>query len=108
MSSHASLLALECPTKSDAWGRIGSSSLATRFAQAMPGATFRYKESEPYSEMWMGAYPSLPARLLSSGEELGGAFNGAGQCGEVVGERRGGEIWGVAVLAQDFEYCEGE
>ena len=70
MSSLSSILQLECDTKSDPWGRVGAYSLAARFAQAAPGATFRYKDSEPYSEMWMGTYPSLPSRLLSNGEEL--------------------------------------
>lgn len=70
MSSHSSILQLECDTKSDPWGRVGAYSLAARFAQAASGATFRYKASEPYSEMWMGTYPSLPSRLLSNGEEL--------------------------------------
>lgn len=69
-SSSSSILQLECGTKSDSWGRVGADSLAARFAQATPEGGFKYKESEPYSEMWMGTYPSLPTRLLSSGEEL--------------------------------------
>lgn len=70
MSSSSSIIQLECDTKSDPWGRVGGSSLAAQFAQSTPGATFKYKESEPYSEMWMGSYPSLPSRLLSNGEDL--------------------------------------
>lgn len=70
MSSHSSILQLECDTKSDPWGRVGAYSLAARFAQATPGVTFKYSKTEPYSEMWMGSYPSLPSRLLQNGEEL--------------------------------------
>ncbi|KAJ5225597.1 hypothetical protein N7468_006822 [Penicillium chermesinum] len=53
----------------DPWGKPGKESLAGRLWSKMPGAT-GLKDSETYSEMWMGTYPTLPSRLASNGELL--------------------------------------
>ncbi len=81
----ASILQLECDTKSDPWGKIGADSLAAKYASAAPAASFRLQKGKPYSEMWMGTYPSLPARLLSDGEQLQHHLNDNAQ--RMIGER---------------------
>lgn len=65
-----SIIQLECDCNNYPWGKPGSSSLAARYASATPSSTFKLDESKNYSEMWMGTYPTLPALLLSTGEDL--------------------------------------
>ncbi|KAL2870279.1 RmlC-like cupin domain-containing protein [Aspergillus lucknowensis] len=60
---------LKCCVKHDPWGKKGKDSLAGHLWAQTPGST-GIVDSETYSEMWMGTYPSVPARLLSTGETL--------------------------------------
>ncbi|KAJ5908381.1 hypothetical protein N7495_001063 [Penicillium taxi] len=63
------ILKLTCECKHDPWGKQGKSSLAGRLWSHMPDAG-ELDESETYSEMWMGTYPTVPSRIHSSGELL--------------------------------------
>ncbi|KAJ5234195.1 uncharacterized protein N7469_003363 [Penicillium citrinum] len=65
----ASVLQLKCECKNDPWGKKGSESLAGRLWSQIPGSG-PLDDSESYSEMWMGTYPSVPSRLLSTDELL--------------------------------------
>ncbi|KAL2818785.1 RmlC-like cupin domain-containing protein [Aspergillus cavernicola] len=60
---------LKCGIKHDPWGKQGKKSLAANLWAQTPGSS-RISDDETYSEMWMGTYPTVPARLLSSGETL--------------------------------------
>ncbi|KAJ5620602.1 hypothetical protein N7510_004586 [Penicillium lagena] len=60
---------LICECKHDEWGKKGNNSLAGRLWSRMPGAG-ELKDSETYSEMWMGTYPTVPSRVTSNGELL--------------------------------------
>ncbi|KAJ5267135.1 hypothetical protein N7478_009943 [Penicillium angulare] len=65
----ASVIQLQCDCKNDPWGKKGGESLAGRLWSQMPDAS-PLDQSQTYSEMWMGTYPSVPSRLASSGELL--------------------------------------
>ncbi|KAI9371945.1 RmlC-like cupin domain-containing protein [Aspergillus egyptiacus] len=60
---------LKCGVKHDPWGKKGKESLAGKLWSQTPGSS-EVDDSETYSEMWMGTYPTVPARLLRSGETL--------------------------------------
>ncbi|KAJ5082182.1 hypothetical protein N7532_011225 [Penicillium argentinense] len=60
---------LKCECKHDPWGKQGSSSLAGRLWSQIPGSD-ELSESDTYSEMWMGTYPTAPSRLVSNDELL--------------------------------------
>ncbi|KAI9900249.1 hypothetical protein N3K66_004511 [Trichothecium roseum] len=67
---------LKCSANSYPWGLPGKSSLAARLCAGTPGYAskvtdpFEIKEDEPYAEMWMGTYPSLPSYVASTDEPL--------------------------------------
>ncbi|KAJ5382886.1 hypothetical protein N7517_000797 [Penicillium concentricum] len=63
------VLQLVCECKHDPWGKQGQSSLAGRLWSHMPDAG-ELDNSETYSEMWMGTYPSVPSRIRSTGKLL--------------------------------------
>ena len=65
----SSVLQLECSCNNYPWGRTGQDSLAAILCSKTPNTSFKI-ENKPYAEMWMGDYPILPARVLSTGEEL--------------------------------------
>jgi mannose-6-phosphate isomerase len=72
---------LKCGVKHDPWGKTGKESLAGHlWAQTESTGV---KEDETYSEMWMGTYPTVPARLLATGETLEHFLN---RKPEVVGD----------------------
>ncbi|KAL2814288.1 RmlC-like cupin domain-containing protein [Aspergillus granulosus] len=60
---------LKCGVKHDPWGRKGKESLAGHLWAQTAGST-GISADETYSEMWMGTYPTLPTRLLATGETL--------------------------------------
>ncbi|KAL5342801.1 RmlC-like cupin domain-containing protein [Aspergillus crustosus] len=60
---------LKCGVKHDPWGKTGNESLAGRLWAQTPGSS-GVKDDEKYSEMWMGTYPTVPSRLLCTGETL--------------------------------------
>lgn len=51
-------------------GKKGQNSLAARLREKTPGTGFEVQNEKEYAEMWMGDYPPLPAKSLSTGEEL--------------------------------------
>ncbi|KAJ9260003.1 mannose-6-phosphate isomerase, class I [Paecilomyces variotii] len=65
-----SVIPLKCECKHDPWGKKGSDSMAARFWAKTPLTGGKIDETKPYSEMWMGTYPSTPSYVLSSGEQL--------------------------------------
>ncbi|KAL1858581.1 hypothetical protein Plec18167_003548 [Paecilomyces lecythidis] len=67
-----SVIQLKCECKNDPWGKKGSDSMAARFWMKTPLTGGKVDESKPYSEMWMGTYPSTPSYILSTGEQLEG------------------------------------
>ncbi|KAH8428562.1 uncharacterized protein LDX57_006258 [Aspergillus melleus] len=64
-----SVVQLKCECKHDPWGKKGKDSIAGQLWSKTPGAG-DLKDDETYSEMWMGTYPTVPSRLLSTGELL--------------------------------------
>ncbi|KAK1142865.1 hypothetical protein N8T08_007299 [Aspergillus melleus] len=64
-----SVVQLKCECKHDPWGKKGKDSIAGQLWSKTPG-TGDLKDDEAYSEMWMGTYPTVPSRLLSTGELL--------------------------------------
>ncbi|KAL4929107.1 RmlC-like cupin domain-containing protein [Aspergillus undulatus] len=60
---------LKCGVKHDPWGKLGKDSLAGNLWAQTPGSS-GVSDNERYSEMWMGTYPTVPARLLRTGETL--------------------------------------
>ncbi|CAG7964655.1 unnamed protein product [Penicillium nalgiovense] len=54
----------------DGWGKQGKESIAAQLWSKTPN-NGPIGDSEHYSEMWMGTYPSNPSYLLSTGEHLG-------------------------------------
>ncbi|KAL6720185.1 hypothetical protein ACLMJK_002106 [Lecanora helva] len=64
-----SVFQLECSCNNYPWGRVGKDSLAASLCYQTPNTSFKI-EDKPYAEMWMGDYPVLPAKVLSTGEEL--------------------------------------
>ncbi|KAJ5093497.1 hypothetical protein N7456_009358 [Penicillium angulare] len=60
-----SAIELKCECKNDPWGKKGSDSFAGRLWSQNSGNSESLKDSETYSEMWMGTYPSLESRLAS-------------------------------------------
>ncbi|KAE8152617.1 RmlC-like cupin domain-containing protein [Aspergillus avenaceus] len=60
---------LRCGVKNDPWGKKGRSSVAGQLWSKTPG-NGTVQDSEPYSEMWMGTYPTVPSRVLSTGQLL--------------------------------------
>lgn len=71
----SSVIQLKCYCKNDPWGKKGRGSCAARYAATAPGTDFQIDEDQDYSEMWMGTYPSNPAFVLESGEELQKVLN---------------------------------
>jgi len=64
------LLRLKCGANNYAWGKKGSDSLAARFAAMSEPEDYKIDEDKPYSELWMGTHPSLPAAEFDSGKPL--------------------------------------
>ncbi|KAF2839577.1 mannose-6-phosphate isomeras-like protein [Patellaria atrata CBS 101060] len=64
------VLQLKCGCNQYSWGRQGSGSAAARLCSKTPGTDFKIEEDKPYAELWMGTYPELPSRVLSTGEDL--------------------------------------
>jgi mannose-6-phosphate isomerase len=50
--------------------KTGSESLAAKYAAATPGGHFKLVSRKEYAKMWMGTYPTSPALLLFSEEDL--------------------------------------
>jgi mannose-6-phosphate isomerase len=65
-----SVFQLNCQCNNYPWGKKGQESLAARLCAKTPGNGFEIENDKNYSEMWMGDYPTLPAKSLSTGEEL--------------------------------------
>ncbi|KAJ6115948.1 hypothetical protein N7523_006365 [Penicillium sp. IBT 18751x] len=63
------VLQLVCDCKHDPWGKSGKDSLAGRLWSHMPDAG-ELNDSETYSEMWMGTYPTVPSKVRATGESL--------------------------------------
>ncbi|KAJ5652955.1 hypothetical protein N7507_010381 [Penicillium longicatenatum] len=63
------VLQLVCECKHDPWGKLGKDSLAGQLWSHMPDAG-ELDSSKTYSEMWMGTYPTVPSRVLATGEPL--------------------------------------
>ncbi len=61
---------LNCQCNNYPWGNQGRGSLAARLCEKTPGNGFEIQDDQNYSEMWLGDYPSLPAKSLSTDEEL--------------------------------------
>ncbi|KAL3473399.1 mannose-6-phosphate isomerase, class I [Aspergillus californicus] len=59
---------LKCGVKHDPWGKQGRESLAARLWAQTTGSGI--SDDETYSEMWMGTYPTVPAKVLCTGETL--------------------------------------
>ncbi|KAJ5090636.1 hypothetical protein N7532_009320 [Penicillium argentinense] len=66
----AAVIQLRCGVKNDSWGKKGKESVVAQLWSKTPGAG-TIDDSQTYSEMWMGTYPSNPNYLLSTGEQLG-------------------------------------
>jgi len=64
------IIQLRCDCNQYPWGRQGKESLAAKYAASTPGGDFKLDESKPYAEMWMGTYPTLPSKILKTGEDL--------------------------------------
>lgn len=64
-----SVVQLRCSVKHDPWGKVGSQSRAAQYWSKTPG-TGTIDESQHYSEMWFGTYPSVPTYVMSTGETL--------------------------------------
>jgi len=61
---------LKCQCNNYAWGKKGKGSLAAKLCEKTPGTDFKLDDSKEYSEMWMGDYPDLLAKSLTTGENL--------------------------------------
>ncbi|PYH78438.1 mannose-6-phosphate isomerase, class I [Aspergillus uvarum CBS 121591] len=64
-----SVVQLLCGVKNDPWGKKGKDSLAGVLWSKTPGAG-EVDDSKTYSEMWMGTYPTVPSKILSTGQLL--------------------------------------
>ncbi|KAF5863639.1 hypothetical protein ETB97_009572 [Aspergillus alliaceus] len=60
---------LQCGVKNDPWGKKGKNSAAGQLWSKTPN-NGDIQDDQTYSEMWMGTYPTVPSRLLSTGELL--------------------------------------
>ncbi|KAE8382940.1 RmlC-like cupin domain-containing protein [Aspergillus bertholletiae] len=60
---------LQCGVKNDPWGKQGKNSLAGQLWSRTP-KNGDVQDDETYSEMWMGTYPTVPSRILATGELL--------------------------------------
>jgi len=78
------LYRLTCGCNSYDWGKTGTSSLAAHLCSLTPGfvpdeaapmTKFTPKDDQPYAEMWMGTYPTLPSYVLSTSEPLQGVID---------------------------------
>ncbi|KAA6415201.1 MAG: phosphomannose isomerase type i [Lasallia pustulata] len=65
-----SVMQLNCSCNNYPWGKKGNESLAARFCSQTPNTGFKIDNSKEYAEMWMGDYPELPAKVLSTGHDL--------------------------------------
>jgi mannose-6-phosphate isomerase len=90
----ASIIQLECDCNNYEWGKKGEASLAAKYASATPGTSFRTEPDKYYSEIWMGTHPTLPARVLETGEELKDYIkkNPEKTLGKAVSERFGKDL----------------
>ncbi|KAL4891009.1 RmlC-like cupin domain-containing protein [Aspergillus ambiguus] len=87
-----SVIQLKCDCKNDPWGKKGKDSLAGQLWSKSPGSG-KLDDTKPYSELWMGTYPTVPSRVLSTGELLGDYLQSNPQLvGERVTEKYGAEI----------------
>ncbi|KAJ5480765.1 hypothetical protein N7539_006659 [Penicillium diatomitis] len=84
---------LHCGVKNDGWGKKGKQSMAAHLWSKTPGKDTQVDESQYYSEMWMGTYPSNPSHLVSTGEPLADYIKKNPQLmGKSVLDRYGAEI----------------
>ncbi|KAF7715763.1 Uncharacterized protein PECH_006208 [Penicillium ucsense] len=84
---------LHCGVKNDGWGKKGKQSMAAQLWSKTPGKDTQVDESQYYSEMWMGTYPSNPSHLVSTGEPLANYIKKNPQLvGKSVLDRYGAEI----------------
>ncbi|PLB54600.1 mannose-6-phosphate isomerase, class I [Aspergillus steynii IBT 23096] len=87
-----SIVQLKCECKHDPWGKKGNDSIAGQLWSKTPG-TEGLKDDETYSEMWIGTYPTVPSRLLSTGELLSDYLKKNPQLvGKATLEKSGAEI----------------
>ncbi|KAL5359136.1 RmlC-like cupin domain-containing protein [Aspergillus floccosus] len=87
-----SVVQLKCDCKHDPWGKQGRDSLAGQLWSQTPGSG-KVEDTETYSEMWMGTYPTVPSRVLSTGQLLGDYLKDNPQLvGERVLNKYGAEI----------------
>ncbi|GAA82789.1 mannose-6-phosphate isomerase, class I [Aspergillus luchuensis IFO 4308] len=86
-----SVFQLKCGIKNDPWGKQGKNSLAGVLCSKTPG-TIEVEDDQHYSEMWMGTYPTVPSRILATGELLSEYLQ---KHPEVTGE--GYKKWGTEV-----------
>ncbi|KAF2096476.1 mannose-6-phosphate isomeras-like protein [Rhizodiscina lignyota] len=88
-----SVFQLKCQCNNYPWGKKGSASLAAQLCSKTLSAGFKIDESKNYAEMWLGTYPELPARILSTGEDLQDVLNRY-ECliGSSVYEKFGSEL----------------
>ncbi|KAJ5675555.1 hypothetical protein N7462_008452 [Penicillium macrosclerotiorum] len=94
---------LRCGVKNDSWGKKGKESVVAQLWSKTPGSG-EIDESQTYSEMWMGTYPSNPSYLLSTGEPLGDYLKKNPQLvGKSVYDRWGPEI---PFLPKILSFCK--
>lgn len=60
---------LRCDVQTYAWGKLGMDSEVARLAK-LADPDFTVDEQQPYAELWMGAHPKAPSKLLSNGAPL--------------------------------------
>ncbi|GIL59093.1 hypothetical protein Vafri_14039 [Volvox africanus] len=61
------MLRLSCAAQNYDWGRKADASEVAQLAKANGNAI---DESKPFAELWMGAHPNCPSKLMSTGESL--------------------------------------
>ncbi|GIK03524.1 hypothetical protein Aspvir_007596 [Aspergillus viridinutans] len=87
-----SVVQIKCECKHDSWGKKGKDALAAQLWAKSPGSG-DIKETETYSEMWMGTYPTNPSKILATGELLADYIKNNPQViGKAVLDRFGPEI----------------
>ena len=68
------VIQLKCSCNNTPFGKHGHDSLAARYCSQTPDALI-IKDDTPYAEMWMGTYPALPSRVLSTDKPLQDVLN---------------------------------
>ena len=57
---------LKCVVQQYAWGKLGTKSLAAKFAARGRPDDFCINGTDPYAELWMGTHPNGPSMLKGS------------------------------------------